>query len=281
MPAVKRAPPRRRRLPRQLLRRLRWAGPALLCVGIGAAIVLARLPLAAALEQRVADRLVAATGTLGFAVTDIEVEGRQTTDPATIMDALGAVRGTPILAVNPSRAKEKLQALPWVRSAAIERRLPGTLFVRLVERKPLAVWQHAGKQELIDRDGAVIPVTDLGRFARLPTVVGEGAASHARDLIDMLDTRPALAARVSAAIWVGERRWNLRIDRAIDVLLPEDDAAGAWNRLAELERTTALLSRDVQVVDLRLRDRVVVRTSAVPASEPGPGKKPRIAGKST
>ena len=40
-----------------------------------------------------------------------------------------------------------------MRSAAIERRLPGTLFVRLVERHPLAVWQHDGKQELIDRDG--------------------------------------------------------------------------------------------------------------------------------
>jgi len=73
------------------------------------------------------------------------------------MAALDAARGTPILAVKPSRAKEQLESLPWVRSATIERRLPGTLFVRLVERRPLAVWQHGGTQELIDREGTVIP----------------------------------------------------------------------------------------------------------------------------
>ena len=138
------------------------------------------------------------------------------------MAALAAQRGTPILAVDPRRAKQNLESLPWVRSAAIERRLPGTLFVRLVERQPLAVWQHAGKQELIDREGAVIPVKDLARFARLPTVVGDDAASHAAALIDMLAREPDLAARVTAAVRVDDRRWNLRIDNAIDVLLPED-----------------------------------------------------------
>jgi len=40
---------------------------------------------------------------------------------ATIMAALAADRGTPILAVNPSRAKQQLESLPWVRSAAIRR----------------------------------------------------------------------------------------------------------------------------------------------------------------
>ena len=113
-------------------------------------------------------------------VDDIEVEGRTTTDTATILAALGAHAGTPILAVNPARAKEQLEALPWVRSAAIERRLPGTIYVRLVERTPLAVWQHDGKQELIDRDGTVIPVSDLSRFARLPTVVGGDAGAARR-----------------------------------------------------------------------------------------------------
>src|SRR4029077_19474898 len=120
---------------------------------------------------------------------------RETTDAATIMAALAATRGTPILGVSPSRAKQQLESLPWVRSAAIERRLPGTLWVRLVERHPLAVWQHGGKQELIDRDGTVIPVKDLSRFARLPSVVGEDAASHAAALLDMLAREPELAAR--------------------------------------------------------------------------------------
>src|SRR5205823_9978733 len=60
-----------------------------------------------------------------------------------------------------------------------------------------------------------------------------------------------LAARVTAAVRVGGRRWNLRIDDSIDVMLPEENPDSAWNRLAELERISLLLKRDVQTVDLR------------------------------
>jgi len=281
VPAVKLPRPRRRRLSREARRTVLWTAPALLIAGIFGAIVLSRSPLGQTLLRGVGDGAIAATAAMGLVVTDIEVEGRETTEPATILAALDAARGTPILAVSPSRAKEQLQSLPWVRSAAIERRLPGTLYVRLVERKPLAVWQHGGKHELIDRDGAVIPVRDLSRFARLPTVVGADAPRHARVLIDMLASEPDLAARVTAAIRVGDRRWNLRLDRAIEIYLPEGRAAAAWAQLAELERTNGLLKRDVQTVDMRLPDRLVIRANAVAPKEATPAKRPRPAGKAT
>jgi cell division protein FtsQ len=222
------------------------------------------------------------TGDLGLVVTDIQVDGRSTTDRETILAALDAHYGTPILAVSPSRAKQQLEALPWVRSAAIERRLPGTLYVRLVERRPLAVWQHDGKHELIDRDGTVIPVTDLSRFAKLPTVVGGDPARHgAAQLLDLLANEPSLAARVTAVVLVGDRRWNVRIDNMIDVMLPEDDMAGAWAKLAQLERSNRVLQRDVETIDLRLPDRLVMRVGDPSSKDAPAAKKPHAPGKST
>jgi len=225
--------------------------------------------------------MVQGTGWLGLTVGDIRVEGRETTDRETILEALAAGPGTPILAVNPTRAKEQLEALPWVRTAVIERRLPGTLYVRLVERRPLALWQHGGKLDLIDREGAVIPVSRLDRFAKLPMVVGEGAASHAAELLEMLASEPDLAARVTAAVRVGDRRWNLRIDNAIDVLLPSDEAASAWSQLARLERSTTILKREVQTIDMRLPDRLVLRVSPEPPKEAPMSKKGRPTAKNT
>src|SRR5207237_9035286 len=194
-------------------------------------VVLSRWPIGQAILAGAADQALAASAALGLVVRSIDVEGRETTDTATIMAALAAERGTPILGVSPRRAKEKLESLPWVRSAAIERRLPDTLVVRLVERHPLAVWQHAGKHELVARDGAVIPVKDLARFARLPTVVGDDAARHAPAVSGLLAREPELASRVTAAVRVDDRRWNLRIGNAVDVLLPEANIAEAWARL--------------------------------------------------
>jgi cell division protein FtsQ len=273
--------PRRRRMSRNLRRAVLWGAPLALVAGIGAGALLSGWSPAGTSSQDLASAALSATGELGLVVDNIEVEGRTTTDTATILAALGAHAGTPILAVSPTRAKEQLEALPWVRSASIERRLPGTLHVRLVERRPLAVWQHDGKQELIDRDGTVIPVTDLSRFAKLPTVVGGDDARHgAASLVELLASEADLAARVTAIVLVGDRRWNVRIDNAIDVLLPEDDAAGAWSKLARLERTSQVLQRDVQTVDLRLPDRLVMRVSD-PAKDPSPAKKTHPGGKST
>jgi cell division protein FtsQ len=277
-----RMPPRRRRRIAPAIRRaVRWAALPLVVGGLYGGFMLSRLPIGQAILAAAADRALAATAALGLVVSDIEVEGRETTEAATIMAALAAGRGTPILAVSPSRAKQQLESLPWVRSAAIERRLPGTIWVRLVERHPLAVWQHGGKQELIDREGAVIPVKDLSRFARVPTVVGEDAARHAAALIDMLAHEPELAARVTAAIRVDDRRWNLRVDKAIDVLLPEENAAAAWTHLAAIERENSLLKRDIQTVDMRLPDRVVLRVNAAPVKQATPAKKPHPTGRST
>ena len=271
---------RRRRLPRDLRRVALWGAPVALIVGIGAGAVLSGWSPGQGPAHDLSSALLSATGALGLTVDDIEVEGRTTTDTATILAALGAHAGSPILAVNPAHAKQQLEALPWVRSASIERRLPSTIYVRLVERIPLAVWQHDKKWELIDRDGTVIPVSDLSRFANLPTVVGGDQARHsAADLIDLLSSEPDLAARVTAIILVGDRRWDLRIDNAIEVMLPEDDAAGAWTRLAKLERINRLLQRDVQTVDMRLPDRLVMRVND-PKDAP-PAKKIHTPGKST
>ena len=275
-------PPLRRRrplLPR--LRRIALPVFVVLLVGAGyAAFILNHSPEGRVWLADAGDRALAFSAALGFVVNDIDVEGRETTDAATIMAAWAAARGTPILAVSPSRARQQLESLPWVRSATIERRLPGTLIVRLSERHPLAVWQHDGKLELIDRQGEVIAVKDLGRFAKLPTVVGERAAGHAAALLEMLGREPDLAVRVSAAVRVDNRRWNVRIDNAIDVLLPEEDLAGAWARLAALERQGNVLKRDVRTVDMRLPDRLVLRTVGPPPKEAAPGK-PRPPGKNT
>src|SRR3546814_16319483 len=79
-------------------------------------------------------------------------------------------------------------------------------------------------------------------------------------LIAVMNSEPELRERVTAAVRVGGRRWNIQIEGRIDVRLPEADAAGAWAPLPRIERPQGLLSRAVLIVDLRLPDPLWVRT---------------------
>lgn len=195
----------------------------------------------------------------GFAVREVFVVGRVETDLEELRAAVGAERGDSILAFDPAAARERLLRLGWVKEASVRRRLPNAIDVRVVERRPFALWQHVGRIALVDRDGEVITRRRLDRFARLPLVVGEDAGRQAAGLIDALALQPRLFAAVEAAVRVGGRRWNVRLKNGVEVNLPEEGAAEAWGRLAELEARQDLTDKDIVAIDLRLPDRLVVR----------------------
>lgn len=220
-----------------------------------------RLGLAEDIGGRLAESGYGATASLGLKVEEVLVEGRERTEGAAILDILAVERGSAILRIYTAAAREKLEALPWVKQATVQRRLPGIVYVRLVERRPMALWQLRGELQVIDGDGEVIPGAEAKRFADLPLVVGAGAPPHTAALLAMLDSQPALRARVDAAVRVSDRRWNLRLAGGVDVRLPEAAAEAAWAQLARIEREHGLLSRDVVMIDLRLPDRLIVRTA--------------------
>jgi cell division protein FtsQ len=264
---------------RRQKRRLRpagWTIFAVLVVLFGYGLVKSAAPggwLASARE-----RLGKATAVTGLRVSDVVIEGRANTPEPLLRAAIGVSRGDAILGFSVSDARARIETLTWVEHATVERRLPGTIVVKLDERRPFAVWQNQGKFALIDRDGQLVADQDVSQFRHLPLVVGAGAPGAATVLLDALTARPGLQSRVIAAVRVGERRWNLRLNTGADVLLPEGHEAAALDRLQQLQQDHALLDRPMQVIDLRLPDRLVVRpkpeVAQTPTTQPATGKNP-------
>jgi len=223
---------------------------------------------AATAAGEAADRAIAGAAALGFAVDEILLAGRDKSARASVMMAIGLRRGQPIFGFDPESVRRRLERLPWVRSATVRRMLPGTVVVELIERQPLAIWQHKGAFSLVDAEGAVIERASLEGFGGLLTVVGMDAPGHAADLIDTLAGEPAVMMRTKAAVRVAGRRWNLHLENGVVVQLPEVDAASAVSRLAAYERAHGVLEQGIAVLDLRLPDRLIVRTE--PEAEPSP-----------
>ena len=240
---------------RQILRRA-LAGSILLGVLIAGGLVAQAIGQGASFRDRIGD----ATGRLGLIVQTIRIEGRQKTPEYVLLDAIGVREGDPILGFSVREARARIEAIAWVQSATVERRLPGTIVVQVVERRPFAVWQLDGKFTLVDKAGNLVTDSDVATFSdQLPLIVGPGAPKAAAALLDMLAAQPDIQSRMVAAVRVGERRWNLRMNNGADVLLPEGAEVAALAKLAALQASHALLDRPLQAVDLRLPDRLVIR----------------------
>jgi cell division protein FtsQ len=208
------------------------------------------------------------TADSGLALREVRVDGRGETAIADILNAVGANRGDPILGIDLVAVRQRLENLPWIVSASVERHFPDQLVVSVKEAVPMALWQRNQKLYLVSKNGDVIETANLAKYAKLLIIVGDEAPKKAQALFDMLDQEPELRPHVTAAVLVGKRRWNIRMDNDIDVKLPEEGAPGAWQRFADLNRRNDLLDKDILAVDLRVPNRVVVRQAHPPEVAP-------------
>lgn len=257
---------RRRALPRWTWPAVKAAAVLLPVLGLGAATTWAwdsgRIQAA---WESTGEGFLNVTAGAGLAVQEVFVEGRNEADPKELLAALGVERGMPMLAFDPHAARKALEDIPWVSSAVVERRLPDTIYVRIVERTPMALWQVDRTLRLVDGDGTVLTSDNLERWADLPMLVGPEAPDRGKELLALLASEPLVGQRVDAAVLVGGRRWDLRLDNGVDIRLPETDIGSALRQLATVQQTNQVLERDVVAIDLRVPDRLVVQTSATAA----------------
>jgi cell division protein FtsQ len=238
-------------------------------LGLAAALVWA---VAAGLPRAATLGVATAASEAGFVVRQVEIEGARNQPRLSIYRELLQGGSDSMLLADLDEMRTRLKALPWVEDAAIQRRWPDRLHIRISERTPVALWQWQGRLRLIDAQGRVLPADDLAAFAALPLLVGEGARHQAPGLIAIVRTQPQLAQQVQAALWVGNRRWDLRMKSGETISLPEGPAAqAAFLRFADIHRETPLLGRGFVRFDLRIPDKMVVRVGG----EPGQPVKPR------
>jgi cell division protein FtsQ len=202
-----------------------------------------------------------AANALGFRIVTLSVTGHRHMSREEVLATAGVTGRSSLLFLDVDDARQRLKTNPWIADATVLKLYPGELQIGITERVPFALWQKDRRVTVIAGDGTVLESYVAPQLFTLPLVVGRGAENRAKDFLALLDRYPALRAQVLASIFVGERRWNLRLRNGLDIRLPEADIAAALDRLTALDRDAKLLTRDIAIVDLRLADRVTVQLS--------------------
>ena len=215
---------------------------------------------------------VAISGAVGLVVDEVLVNGRRNTTKTSLLEALNVKLGEPILGLDLDLIQGRVVALPWVKTAQIQRQLPDKVLINLEERRPTGRWQRNGRLTLIDEDGVTIRKLSGDLFQHLPIIIGNDAPAKVKQVLPILKKEPELFRRVKALTFVGSRRWNVRVDDKIDIKLPEKQIDKAWSHLATIEKGHKVLNGDVIAVDMRIIDQFIIKLTPAKASvirEPG------------
>ena len=158
--------------------------------------------------------------------------------------------------------RAEVEQLDWVRSADLRLLSGGTLALSVTERVPAILWRSGDTLELLDTEGVrVAYVAQRSLRADLPLIAGAGANVHVAEALEILDAAAPLGQRVLGLIRMGERRWDVALDRGQRIRLPELGAVAALERVIALDQAQDLLARDVLVADLRNPARPVLQIS--------------------
>jgi cell division protein FtsQ len=247
----------------EAVRRLSW------WIFFGMMIALAGALLwALRIPQMIGGTLGESVGEMGFAMKRVEIKGANHIRQLDVYNIAFDQPSSAMPLVDLEATRQRLLRFGWVRDARVSRRLPDTLVVDIVERRPAAIWQHNQKLALIDMEGVVLEAVRLDAMPDLPLLIGPAANLHAAELARLIQAAPNLKPAMAGASWVGGRRWDLRFQSGEVLLLPEGEAAArkALTKFASMDQSVQLLGKGYVRIDMRDPKRMLIRLSSEPGS---------------
>lgn len=201
---------------------------------------------------------------MGFTVDKIDVVGEGRIREGEVRAALGVRSGDYLFDIDMRAAQKRVQSLSWIDDAVVRRLWPDSVVVYIIERQPVALWQHNAQVSVIDDNGAVIEAALAENFADLPFIVGANAAENSQYIYEALQAAPSVASHLEAIIHIGDRRWDIALaDGRPRLMLPEDNPQAALKKLEYLQATHRILDLNLELIDLRVPGRMIVRKNSV------------------
>jgi cell division protein FtsQ len=151
--------------------------------------------------------LGAAAGALYSPLLDVDhirVAGAYHLGAGEVARVSGLRRGDRLFDLDPARAAAKVEGIPWVRDARVERRWPDGVVIRVTERTPVATVATSSGTKRVITTGGVVAGRATGFDVALPTVsletgvpkVGSHLAPAVADAVEMVGALPGTVKRM-------------------------------------------------------------------------------------
>ncbi|MDR1337498.1 MAG: cell division protein FtsQ/DivIB [Rickettsiales bacterium] len=174
---------------------------------------------------------------------------------AAVVAAAGIAPGTRTYSVNLDDVNARIAAVPDVKTSAVRRLPNGNLAIKVKLHRAVALWTDGQDFYPLSADGTVIRRPIGSRPEN--TVVFRGVLPG--DISEIAKTARGLAPHLDYLEWVEDRRWNIRTNGGITVMLPESGPIAAIGALDLMDRNHRILSKKITVLDMRDGARILVR----------------------
>ncbi len=164
------------------------------------------------------------------------------------------------LSLDLNKIKRGINFIPSVTDVELAIEKNGVLKVVVEERIPQILWYDNEQFHLLDKDGlALDTVTNRNAYPDFFVIAGKDADNRVEEALEIFSVSEKINHHIRGLVWIGERRWNIVLDKGRLVKLPENEPIEAMKKLKILDEKESLLSREVSILDLRIPNQIYVR----------------------
>ncbi|MEY2474912.1 MAG: cell division protein FtsQ [Actinomycetota bacterium] len=190
----------------------------------------------------------------------IEVSGAEHVAAGTVLRTAGLDRGDLMIDLDPGAAARRIERLSWVAQADVRRQWPGTVQVRVIERRAAAAVPVAGGWATVDSSGRILeraaePPQGLG-IVDVPPIRGDRVPAGLLDALEVAAAIPERMLERVPSVVVRPDGLELPLHPTGVVRLGGPDRLG--EKLTALETLLDRVDGPVAVIDVRVPDAPVL-----------------------
>jgi len=203
---------------------------------------------------------------LDIKLKNVKILGIENTKPTEVINIVSGLKETSLPNIDLHEISAQINNIDWIKKSELRKIYPSTLVVKVYEHNPIAIWFNNGNKFLVDDESQIIKELNPNNFKNLKVIAGPNALEDIPEVISMIRNYPEFEKKIKSLLRVGDRRWTVRLHNGITIHLPEKNAANAIEEIEQLDSKHSLLSRYVDIIDMRLPDRIDIMPSGVAMS---------------
>ena len=194
----------------------------------------------------------------GFKIKNILISGTHNLSQDYLINIINTQNHINILNVNLHTIYNKIIQNSWVEETYVERILPDTIKIKVLEKKPIAIWQNQKGNKLITVNGDVISHANVNKFKNsFPIIKGEKSKENISTILKILETNKNFAKNIWSLTFINQRRWDLHFNQGLIVRLPSQDVIKAWQKIIKLQTNYNILNLRLTEIDLRNPEQIL------------------------
>lgn len=176
-------------------------------------------------------------------------------DLSAIASAVAIPPGMNSYSINIKQLNEKVNNVPGVKASAVRRKPDGNISIKVKLYRAVALWTDGQQYFPLSAEGTIVNKPTEERTEGDIVFIGQVP----KDISKITKVAHNMIGDIDYLEWIENRRWNIHTKGGITVLLPEKDPYSAIGNLLIMDKNHNILSKDIQIIDMRDDARVLVR----------------------